>query len=119
MKTSRTVGARLSVFRKTRSSAKVDAALGHLAMPSLGQWRDIFRDTLLFLGKRPEGDPWSRKILERLASKRDDPRLDDIFGVLARSIKFSGRRPGRQLARNCDSGARQRERQADLSGANW
>ncbi len=76
-------------------SPKVDGSLRYLAMPSLGQWRDIFRDTLLFLGKRPEGDGWIKDLLERLTAKQDDPRLEDIFAVLSRGIRFSGRRPER------------------------
>lgn len=39
-------------------SAKVDAALGYLAMPSLGQWHEIFRKTLAFLSSPPSDDPW-------------------------------------------------------------
>src|SRR6266540_4224040 len=54
-------------------SPKVDATLQHLALPSLGQWRDIFRETLNFLGRRPADDPWSKGIFERLTAKSPDP----------------------------------------------
>ena len=42
--------------------SKVDAALEHLALPSLGHWREIFVESLSFLSNARDGDPWAQRI---------------------------------------------------------
>ncbi|MBI4601196.1 MAG: PQQ-binding-like beta-propeller repeat protein [Planctomycetes bacterium] len=74
---------------------KVDATLRHLALPSLGQWRDIVRGTLGFLAGPPLADPWARRIAERLGAAREDGALVEIFGVLARAAAYAGRASAR------------------------
>lgn len=72
-------------------SASVDAVLWHLAMPSFDQWRDIFRETLLFLGSRAGGDDWSRGILERVTAPGRYLELEQVFATLAESADWRGR----------------------------
>ncbi len=78
-----------------RRTETVDAALRHIAMPSLGQWRDIFRDTLQFLGTRPDGDPWSRGIFERLSAPLGSSLLEGAFDAMAKATDFRGRTPAK------------------------
>jgi serine/threonine protein kinase len=78
-----------------RRSARVDAALEHLAMPSLGQWRDLFRETLAFLAGGDDGDPWARKVHLELASPRGDGALFEAFSAMARAASYRGRASAR------------------------
>ncbi|MBI4602018.1 MAG: serine/threonine protein kinase [Planctomycetes bacterium] len=74
-------------------SAKVDAALTHLALPSLGQWHGIVRETLHFLGHPERGDPWSRKILDRLGTPEEG--LAEIRAAMALVGRDGGQKGGR------------------------
>ncbi len=76
-------------------SGKVDEALARLALPSLGQWRDIFREALGFLARRDGADPHSRSLFERLTAKGEDPRIAEVFQTFAKAIDHAGRRPER------------------------
>src|SRR6266540_430236 len=62
----------------------VETALKLAASALLGQWRDIFRETLNLLGKRAADDPWSRGIFDRLTARSPDPGRQAIFSVLAK-----------------------------------
>jgi WD40 repeat protein/serine/threonine protein kinase len=72
-----------------RRSAAVERQLRHLALPSLGQWLAIARETLKFLGGREAEDPWAAQVLARLAAE-DEP-LHEVFVALARSAQYAGR----------------------------
>lgn len=76
---------------RSRRERKVDATLRHLALPSLGQWRDIFRETLAYLAGGEQPDPWAGRILERLATKSADRSRAETFATMARLASFAGR----------------------------
>jgi WD40 repeat protein/serine/threonine protein kinase len=74
---------------RDRRSLAADAALRQLAMPSLGQWLAIARETLKSIGEREAEDPWGERVLARLS--REDEKLHDVFVTLARAAGHAGR----------------------------
>ncbi len=60
-------------------------------MPSLGQWRDIFRETLRFLGEEPSLDPWARTIIDRLAVPGDNEEIGEAYNALNKVSCGAGR----------------------------
>src|SRR6266508_4347246 len=82
-------------------SEKVDAALGHLPLPSLGQWLSIFRETLLFLGKPPTSDPWAQRILDRAGKVQGGKALEDVFASMAAAMAYAGRATSRLTVIDC------------------
>ncbi len=74
---------------KGERSDRVDASLRHLALPSLGQWRDIFQETLVFLATGSE--PWASRIHGRLSVRARDGALAGAFATMAKAISYAGR----------------------------
>lgn len=74
-----------------RRSDRIDVALRNLALPALGHWRNIFKETLLFLADGEPEDPWARRILGSLRAERDDRLTLDIYAAMAKAASFAGR----------------------------
>ena len=77
-------------------SEKVDAALQHLALPSLGQWRDVLKETLDYLVNRPDAETWEQAILDQVGTEHRG--LHELFTTLAGAAGYAGRIPGRPTA---------------------
>ena len=76
-----------------KRSDEVDAVLGHFALPSLGHWHRIFRDTLLYLGGGEVDDPWVHRIREQLSVKSES--RTGTFRTLAKAASWAGRASAR------------------------
>ena len=72
--------------------SKVDAALEHLALPSLGHWREMFVESLTFLSDTRDGDPWAQRILQHVKQEPGDDSLEEIHGAMATAAGRSPRR---------------------------
>jgi len=84
------VAALIAEYRRCgERSDEVDPALRHLAMPSLGQWCNIFKRTLLFLAGRSGDDSFAVSIYRHLT--REDGALGEIFAALAKAMEYAGR----------------------------
>ena len=77
-------------------SPKVDAALRHLARPSLGQWRTLLREILTFLAEGVKPDSWAGKIIEKVG--KGSEALGEAFSQIAKSAQYKGRAIARPAA---------------------
>ena len=72
--------------------SKVDAALEHLALPSLGHWREMFVESLTFLSNTCDGDPWAQRMLEHVKKEPGDNSLEEIHAAMTHAAGRSPRR---------------------------
>jgi hypothetical protein len=72
-------------------SGQVDAAIQNIVMPALGDWWDIAREALLFLGEGCDARSWSGEVLAFCRAPFADGRSCEALSVLAELAGNSGR----------------------------